>query len=68
MKLGKYLAHGGIASEEKQELILNGKVLVNGEVVTEPSYLVKKDDVVTYKDEVVEKEELVYYLVNKRAE
>ncbi|MDY0133996.1 MAG: pseudouridine synthase, partial [Acholeplasmatales bacterium] len=66
MKLGKYLAHGGIASRRKsKELILNGKVLVNGEVVTEPSYLVKKDDVVTYKDEVVEKEELVYYLVNK---
>jgi 23S rRNA pseudouridine2605 synthase len=66
MKLGKCLAHGGIASRRKsKELILNGKVLVNGEVVTEPSYLVKKDDVVTYKDEVVEKEELVYYLVNK---
>ncbi len=66
MKLVKYLAHGGIASRRKsKELILNGKVLVNGKVVNEPSYLLKKDDIVTYEGLEVEKEELVYYLVNK---
>ncbi len=66
MKLVKYLAHGGIASRRKsKELILNGEVYVNGKQITEPSYLVKKDDVVTYLDVEVEKEELVYYLVNK---
>lgn len=66
MKLGKYLAHGGIASRRKsKDLIINGKVLVNGKVITEPSYIVNKDDIITYKNEVVEKEELVYYLINK---
>lgn len=66
MKLGKYLAHGGIASRRmSKELIIKGKVLVNGKVVTEPSYIVKKDDIVTYQDEIIEKEELIYFLMNK---
>lgn len=66
MKLGKYLAHGGIASRRKsKELIIKGKILVNGKVIIEPSYIVKKDDIVTYKDEIIEKEDLVYFLVNK---
>lgn len=66
MKLGKYLAHGGIASRRKsKELIEAGQVLVNGVVVTEQSYLVKKDDVVSFKGEEVEKVETVYFLLNK---
>lgn len=66
MKLGKYLAHGGIASRRaSKELILKGKVLVNGKINTDPAYLIKNDDVITYLDEPVLKETLVYYLVNK---
>lgn len=66
MKLVKYLAHGGVASRRKsKELILKGKVLVNGKQVFEPSYIVQKDDLVTYGNVEIEKEELVYYLLNK---
>lgn len=66
MKLAKYLAHSGVASRRKsKELVLNGEILVNNEVIYEPSYLVKKEDIVTYQGLNVVKEELVYYLVNK---
>ena len=48
MKLAKYLAHSGVASRRKsKELVLNGEILVNNEVIYEPSYLVKKEDIVT---------------------
>lgn len=41
MRLQKYLAHAGVASRRKsEELITNGRVKVNGEIITELGYSV----------------------------
>lgn len=66
MKLEKYLATSGIASRRKsKELILEGKIKVNNEVIKEPSFIVSTDDQITYDGSAVVKEELVYFLLNK---
>lgn len=65
-RLQKVIALSGIASRRKaEELIKNGDVIVNGEVVT------KLGTKVTYSDDIlvcgkkIEKEEKEYYLFNK---
>ena len=69
MRLQKFLAECGIASRRKcEELILDGKVTVNGEVITLLGTKVNPDkDVVTYngKEVKLSKEEYVYILLNK---
>ncbi len=45
MRLAKFLAHGGVASRRKAELIVSrGRVTVNGEVVTDPARDVGEGD------------------------
>lgn len=67
MRLQKYLANAGIASRRKcEELILDGKIEVNGKVVTELGTKVSEQDIVKYKGKVVKPvEEKVYILLNK---
>lgn len=67
MRLQKYLANAGIASRRKcEELILDGKIEVNGIVVTELGTKVSKKDVVKYNGIIVKpEEEKVYILLNK---
>ena len=68
IRLQKYLAEAGIASRRKaEELILQGKVSVNGKIITELGTKVMPGvDKVTYNGkEVNEKEEYVYILLNK---
>ncbi|MCP3932652.1 MAG: rRNA pseudouridine synthase [Bacteroidetes bacterium] len=67
MRLNKYIAHSGICSRRQAvEYVKDGLVKVNGEVVKEPWYLVKKNDKVSYKNESVRLEERkVYILLNK---
>ena len=69
IRLQKFLAECGIASRRKcEELILEGKITVNGEVITLLGTKVNPDkDVVTYNGKVVKlsKEEYVYILLNK---
>jgi 23S rRNA pseudouridine2605 synthase len=67
MRLQKYLANSGVASRRKcEELILQGKVEVNGEVVTELGTKVKSNDIVKYNGKIVSpQEEKVYILLNK---
>lgn len=66
-RLQKHLAHCGVASRRKaEELILEGRVKVNGETVTELG--VKVDparDRILVDDKPVNAERPVYYLVNK---
>ena len=66
MRLQKYLANAGIASRRKcEELILDGKIEVNGIVVTELGTKVSKKDVVKYNGIIVKpEEEKVYILLN----
>lgn len=69
VRLQKYLADNGIASRRKcEELILEGKVKVNGNVVIELGIKVDTDkDVVYYNNKEIKKEneEHVYILLNK---
>jgi len=66
-RLQKYLAEAGIASRRKcEELILQGKVEVNGTIITELGTKVTPNDIVKYNGKIVETEdEKVYILLNK---
>ena len=66
-RLQKFLANAGIASRRKcEELILDGKVEVNGEVVTELGTKVSEKDIIKYNGKIVKpEEEKVYILLNK---
>ena len=67
-RLQKFLAEAGIASRRKcEELILSGKVSVNGEVITALGTKVNPEkDEVLYNGKVVKKQdEKVYILLNK---
>ncbi len=68
IRLQKYLADCGVASRRKsEELILQGKVAVNGEIITELGTKIEPNkDVVTYQGKKVEtSHEYVYILLNK---
>lgn len=67
-RLQKYLANNGIASRRKaEEYILQGKVKVNGKIVTELGTKVNpKIDKIEFEErEVQRQEEKVYVLLNK---
>lgn len=68
IRLQKYLANSGIASRRKsEELILQGKIKVNGIVVTElGSKINPEKDKIEYNGKVVNKvDRFVYILLNK---
>ena len=67
IRLQKYLANAGVASRRKcEELILEGKIEVNGIIVTELGTKVTEKDVVKYNGKTVKpEEEKVYILLNK---
>ena len=67
-RLQKYLANNGIASRRKaEELILQGKVKVNGKIVTELGTKINSEkDVIEYDGkEVKQTADKVYILLNK---
>lgn len=67
MPLNKFVAHAGICGRrEAAELVREGKVTVNGDVVYEPGYKVKPTDTVKYNKAVLQaQQKLVYVLLNK---
>jgi 23S rRNA pseudouridine2605 synthase len=67
MPLNKYLAHCGVASRrDAVEIITSGKVKVNNEVITIPSYKIVFKDVVTIAGKTLNPQKnLVYILLNK---
>jgi len=69
MRLQKYMASCGVASRRKcEELISDGKVSVNGEIVTELGTQVEETDEVCYMGQRLQLEvENVYYMLNKPA-
>lgn len=65
-RLQKVIAQAGIASRRKaEELIKDGKVKVNGEVITELGTKVSESDKVEVNNKPIEKETKEYYLLNK---
>ncbi|MCM3724450.1 rRNA pseudouridine synthase [Neobacillus cucumis] len=65
-RLQKVIARAGIASRRKsEELIKEGKVKVNGKVVTELGLKVSPSDKVEVNEIQIEKEEPVYFLLYK---
>ena len=66
-RLQKFLANAGITSRRKcEELILDGKIEVNGAIVTELGTKVSEKDIVKYNGKIVKtEEEKIYILLNK---
>ncbi len=66
VRLNKYIAHAGVASRRgADELIKEGRVKVNGEVVTEMGYKVKLKDDVEFDGKSLSLERKYYLLLNK---
>ncbi len=67
MRLNRYIAQGGIASRRKaDELIKSGKVEINGEILTEPGYVVREGDEVKVSGMLVEADrQYTYIMLNK---
>lgn len=65
-RLQKVIAQAGVASRRKaEEMIAEGRVSVNGEIVSEMGYKVKKGDFIEVDGKPIEKENKVYFLMNK---
>jgi 23S rRNA pseudouridine2605 synthase len=68
MRLGKYLAHSGVASRRHaEELIAAGRVSVGGRVITDPATGVSEDDLVQVDGRSVEPEAREVWMLNKPA-
>ena len=61
-RLNKYIASTGLCSRRKaDELISEGKVSVNGKVITELGFYVREKDKVAVEGKSVRPQKLVYY-------
>ena len=68
-RLQKVMAHAGIASRRKsEEIIGQGRVAVNGEVVKELGTKVSANDTITVDGVPIQREQKVYILLNKPRE
>lgn len=68
-RLQKVIANSGVTSRRKaEELILNGKVKVNGKVILALGTQVDSSDIVEVNGITISKEDKVYYLLNKPRE
>ncbi|WP_416335180.1 pseudouridine synthase [Anaerococcus sp. DFU013_CI05] len=66
MRINKFIAQSGYTSRRKaDQLILAGKVKINGNVLNEMGYNVKEDDIVSINGEILKLEEYFYYKLNK---
>ena len=66
-RLQKYIAQCGIASRRKaEELILNGMIKVNGNIVNSIITIDDKKDIIEYNNKVIKPElKMVYIILNK---
>jgi 23S rRNA pseudouridine2605 synthase len=67
MPLNKFIAHAGICGRrEAAELVKEGKVTVNGDIIYEPGYKVRgNEDVKVSGKKIFSQKNLVYLLLNK---
>ena len=67
-RLNKYIASTGLCSRRKaDELILDGKVCINGKIITELGYYVREKDKVTVDGKIIRPQNLEYYRFYKPA-
>lgn len=65
-RIQKVIAAAGVASRRKvEEMIQQGRVKVNGEILKELGYKVKRGDYIEVDGKAIEKENKVYFLMNK---
>lgn len=66
IRLNKYISNSGVCSRRDADLYIeSGNVTVNGVVVTEMGYKVKKSDKVVFDGVLLNPEKKVYVLLNK---
>ena len=66
IRLQAFMAICGVASRRRcEQIILEGRVRVNGEVILALGTKVNSKDLVEVDGRVIQKEELVYYVLNK---
>ena len=67
LRLNKFIAKSGVCSRRKAaDLVKQGLISVNGQVVTEPFVLVSENDQVKYQGKILRPESrLIYLLINK---
>lgn len=66
MRLAKFLAHAGVASRRKsEEIIANGRVRVEGRVITDPAFGVEPGEDIRVDGHSVEVEGREVWMVNK---
>lgn len=66
IRLNKFLSNAGVCSRREADvLIQTGVVTVNGQVITEMGYKIKKGDKVQYDGETINAETKRYVLLNK---
>ncbi|MEM6643747.1 MAG: pseudouridine synthase [Bacteroidota bacterium] len=66
IRLNRFIANAGVCSRrEADQLIQSGKISVDGKVVTEMGYKVKKGERVTYRGKQLTSESHQYVLLNK---
>jgi 23S rRNA pseudouridine2605 synthase len=66
IRLNRYIANSGVCTRrEADKLIQKGLIRVNGEVITEMGYKVKRSDTVQYEDRKLKPEKKVFVLLNK---
>jgi len=66
IRLNRYIAQAGLCSRREADVLIeSGQITVNGVVVDQMGYNVKKDDVVKYGKRLLNREKLVYVLLNK---
>ena len=65
-RIQKVIAASGVCSRRRaEELIKEGKVSVNGNIIRELGVKVDNKDIISVNGEIISKEEKVYYLLNK---
>ena len=65
-RLQKVIAASGVTSRRKAEVLISeGRVSVNGVLIREMGYKVKKGDQIEVDGELIQKENKVYYVMNK---
>ena len=66
IRINKYIAHAGFCSRrDADDLVADGQVQVNGEIVTELGTKIRRKDEVMVKDQRLSLEPFIYILLNK---